>query len=69
MTLTLSGNQSLNGVQSWVEDRFSSITNNNLQGKKVEVPIVGELSTGVQVHVEPIKKYEKLILTPNAKHG
>ncbi|MEZ9856768.1 insulinase family protein, partial [Vibrio breoganii] len=63
MTLTLSGNQSLDEMQSWVEDRFSSITNHNLQGKKVEVPIVGELSTGVQVRVEPIKEVRKLILT------
>lgn len=50
-------------MQGWVEDRFSSITNHNLQGKKVEVSIVGELSTGVQVHVEPIKEVRKLILT------
>ncbi|MFA0500712.1 insulinase family protein, partial [Vibrio sp. 10N.222.46.A1] len=63
MTLTLSGNQSLDEMQSWVEERFSSITNHQLQGKKVEVPIVGELSTGVQVHVKPIKEVRKLILT------
>ncbi|MCY9828048.1 insulinase family protein [Vibrio chagasii] len=63
MTLTLSGNQSLDEMQSWVDERFSSIPNHNLQGKKVEVPIVGELSTGVQVHVEPIKDVRKLTLT------
>lgn len=57
MTLTLSGNQSLDEMQSWVEDRFSSITNHDLQGKKVEVPIIGELSTGVQVRVERLRKY------------
>ncbi|MFA0520219.1 insulinase family protein, partial [Vibrio sp. 10N.222.55.E8] len=50
-------------MQSWVEKRFSSIPNHHLQGKKVEVPIVGELSTGIQVHVEPIKEVRKLILT------
>ena len=36
MTLTLSGNQPLEQMQQWVEQRFSSITNHKRQGKKVE---------------------------------
>ena len=63
MTLTLSGNQPLEQMQQWVEQRFSSITNHKRQGKKVEVPIIGSESTGVQVYVEPIKEIRKLILT------
>lgn len=63
MTLTLSGNQPLEQMQQWVEYRFSSITNHQRQGKKVEVPIIGPESTGVQVFVEPIKEIRKLILT------
>ncbi|MFM2598885.1 insulinase family protein [Vibrio fortis] len=63
MTLTLSGNQPLNQMQSWVEQRFSGIVNHQRQGKKVDVSIVGPESTGVQVFVEPIKEIRKLILT------
>nr|WP_306416928.1 insulinase family protein [Vibrio sp. D420a] len=63
MTLTLSGNQPLDQMQSWVEQRFSGIVNHQRQGKKVDVSIVGPESTGVQVFVEPIKEIRKLILT------
>ncbi|QFT09194.1 insulinase family protein [Vibrio sp. THAF190c] len=63
MTLTLSGNQPLDQMQSWVEQRFSGIVNHQRQGKKVNVSIVGPESTGVQVFVEPIKEIRKLILT------
>lgn len=63
MTLTLSGNQPLDHMQSWVEQRFSSIVNHQRQGKKVDISIVGPESTGVQVFVEPIKEIRKLILT------
>ena len=63
MTLTLSGNQALDQMQSWVEQRFSGIVNHQRQGKKVDVSIVGSESTGVRVFVEPIKEIRKLILT------
>ncbi len=63
MTLTLSGNQALDQMQTWVEQKFSSIVNHQRQEKKVDVSIVGPESTGVQVFVEPIKEIRKLILT------
>ncbi|KOO05813.1 insulinase family protein [Vibrio hepatarius] len=63
MTLAVVGPQELDQLEQWCCEKFSSIPNHHLAGKSVEVPFCDESSTGVRVHVEPIKEIRKLILT------
>lgn len=63
MTLAVVGPQKLDELEQWCREQFSSIPNHQLAGKSVSVPFCDSLSTGVQVHVEPLKDIRKLILT------
>lgn len=63
MTLAVVGPQELDQLEQWCREKFSSVPNHHLAGKSVEVPFCDESSTGVRVHVEPIKEIRKLILT------
>ncbi len=63
MTLAVAGPQELDQLEQWCCEKFSSVPNHHLAGKSVEVPFCDESSTGVRVHVEPIKEIRKLILT------
>lgn len=63
MTLAVVGPQKLDELEQWCREQFSSIPNHHLAGKSVSVPFCDSHSTGVQVHVEPLKDIRKLILT------
>ncbi len=63
MTLAVVGPQDLDLLEQWCSEKFSSVPNHHLAGKSVDVPFCDESSTGVRVHVEPLKEIRKLILT------
>ncbi len=62
MTLTLMGKQSLDDMEQWVIDKFSSIENLNLRNKQIEEPYVTREHTGVIIRVEPLKEIRRLVL-------
>ncbi|UPQ87210.1 insulinase family protein [Vibrio sinaloensis] len=63
MTLSLAGPQSLDEMEAWCHEMFSSIPNHRLAGKSVLVPYCDQNSTSILVNVEPVKEIRKLILT------
>ncbi|USD40342.1 insulinase family protein [Vibrio sp. SCSIO 43135] len=62
MTLTLVGEQQLDELEQWASEHFSSVVNNQLAGKSIDVEYSAPSSTGITVHVEPVKEIRKLIL-------
>lgn len=63
MTLSVTGPQSLEELQTWCEEKFSAVPNHNRFGKSISVPYSAKTSTGIQVNVEPVKEFRKLIMT------
>nr|WP_217906373.1 insulinase family protein [Vibrio sp. JPW-9-11-11] len=63
MTLSLAGPQSLDEMEAWCHEMFSSIPNHHLAGKSVLVPYCDKHSTSILVNIEPVKEIRKLILT------
>ncbi|MEL7290949.1 MAG: insulinase family protein [Pseudomonadota bacterium] len=63
MTLSLAGPQSMDEMEIWCREMFSSIPNHHLAGKSVLVPYCDQNSTSILVNVEPVKEIRKLILT------
>ncbi|CAH0525256.1 insulinase family protein [Vibrio hippocampi] len=72
MTLSVIGPHSLDELQSWVEQKFSQITNSEKQGKSVTIPFVTEQQKQVIIRVEPRKEIRRLTLSfpmpSTAKH-
>ncbi|MGF1695936.1 insulinase family protein [Vibrio lamellibrachiae] len=62
MTLTLVGNHSLDELESWANEKFSDVINNQLNDKVIDIPYLGENSTNIIVQVEPVKEIKKLII-------
>ncbi|WP_194435946.1 insulinase family protein [Vibrio fluminensis] len=62
MTLVLIGQQSLDEMQEWANEKFANIKNNQLRGKSISEPFTDIRSTGIWVDVEPIKDIRKLIM-------
>lgn len=63
MTLSLAGPQTLDELEQWARDEFSSIPNKQLGPKKIEVPFVLDAHRGVLIQIEPRKEIRKLILS------
>ena len=63
MTLALSGPQTLDELELWANEQFSSINNLNLAGKQISQPYTDLRSTSILVNIEPVKEIRKLILT------
>ena len=63
MTLAVIGPQSLDELEQWVSETFSSIPNRNLANKSLETPYLDDDSTAIMVHIEPVKEIRKLILS------
>lgn len=63
MTLSLASAHSLDEMENWCHDMFSSIPNHQLAGKSVLTPYCDKNSTSIMVNVEPVKEIRKLILT------
>ncbi len=63
MTVTILGPHSLDEMQTWCEDKFSTIPNHQRAGKSISEPYTTPSSTALQVWVEPVKEIRKLILT------
>lgn len=62
MTLAVTGPQSLDELQQWVEDKFSAIQNKNLNQKSISEPMTDDNSAGITICIEPVKEIRKLIL-------
>ncbi|MBU2896440.1 insulinase family protein [Vibrio hepatarius] len=63
MTLVILGPQSLDELEQWIKDKFSSIPNSGLSGKSIDVAYIDSNSTAILANIEPIKEIRKLILS------
>lgn len=63
MTLALVGPQTLDELEAWANEKFTTIANLNLASKQIDVPYTDLRSTSIWVNVEPVKEIRKLILT------
>ena len=62
MTLTLMGPQTLDEMEQWVKEKFSTIENKYRRGKSIREPFVTPEQTGITIRVEPLKEIRKLVM-------
>ena len=62
MTLAIIDQQELDALEAQVTEKFSGVTNQNLQGKTIQAPFTTAKQSGVLVQVEPVKETRKLTI-------
>ncbi|MBL4830833.1 MAG: insulinase family protein [Aliivibrio sp.] len=63
MTAVILGPQDLDQLNQLAEHHFSSITNKNLVGKSIDVPLLTEAQKSQWITIEPLKEMRKLTLS------
>lgn len=63
MTLALISALPLDDIEAFVTPLFENITNQSLEGKKVEIPFTTEDQRAVYIQIEPLKEIRKLTLS------